>query len=597
MLGARCPVITARWPVLGQTIRPFQQSTRRSFFAVRSSPLVLFLAMLLLAPPLPSQRLSDSIPPIAHSPPYRPGIDVLDYELRISLPDAGNIIAGVATLTVRRTAPVDTLVLDFIRLNVRSVQINDVLVPVGASGSLEAGAIRDSATIRIALPPGTPDTFSVAIQYDGAVTDGLIVRTDSLRRWTGFGDNWPNRGRHWIPGVDHPSDKATVTWIVEAPSERRVVANGLLVEETPLIASRAGVKPRTLTVWREAHPIPLYLMVIAAAPLAYYGLNSADCDSIGGPRCVRQSVYVAPEVRDFLPGPFSEANGMMEYFVKLIAPFPYEKLAHLQSSTRFGGMENASAIFYSDAGFRTGTMGTGVIAHEIAHQWFGDAVTPLDWGHVWLSEGFATYLKELWVRHSAGDTAFRREMRKLRDEILTSEVVLSRPVVDTAETQYINLLNTNSYQKGGWVLHMLRGQVGDSAFFRGMRSYYRRYVHSNAVTDDLMEVMQRTSGQRLGWFFDQWLRRPGFAEITSRWSYDESTRRVSLGIAQGNQFPPFRFPLVIEIREASGVVRRVTVPVAASRVQRFTLPVRLDSAPEKVILDPDIQLLGSFTTR
>ncbi len=335
-------------------------------------------------------------------------------------------------------------------------------------------------------------------------------------------------------------------------------------------------------------------MVIAAAPLAYYDLG---CGSIAVTNCVRQSVYVAPEVRDFLPGPFSEANGMMDYFVKLIAPFPYEKLAHLQSSTRFGGMENASAIFYSDAGFRRGTMGTGVIAHETAHQWFGDAVTPLDWGHLWLSEGFATYFKELWVRHSAGDTAFRRQMRKLRDEILTSEVVVTRPVMDTAETQYINLLNTNSYQKGGWVLHMLRGQVGDSAFFRGVRAYYRRYKHGNATTDDFMGVMERTSGQRLGWFFDQWLRRPGFAEVASRWSYDERTRRVSLGIAQGQQFPPFRFPLVIEIREASGTVRRVTVPVGASRVQRFTLPVRLDRAPEKVILDPDVQLLGSFTTR
>jgi len=590
--GARCTVGTARCAVVGQ-LTTLHVSTRRSFFAVRSSQLPL-LAMLHSASPLLSQGLNDSLPAAKNSSPYRSGIDVLDYELRVSLPDAGNIIDGVATLTVRRTAPVDTLVLDFLRLNVRSVQINDVLLPLGANGSLDAAAIRDSATIRIVLPAGTPDTFRVAIQYDGAVTDGLIVRTDSLGRWTGFGDNWPNRGRHWIPGVDHPSDKATVTWIVEAPSERRVVANGLLVEETPLIASRAGMKPRTRTIWREAHPIPLYLMVIAAAPLAYYDLG---CGPGAVSNCTRQSVYVAPEVRGFLPGPFSEATAMMEYFVKLIAPFPYDKLAHLQSSTRFGGMENASAIFYSDAGFRRGTMGTGVIAHETAHQWFGDAVTPLDWGHVWLSEGFATYFKELWVRHSAGDSAFRREMRKLREEILTSEVVLSRPVIDTAETQYINLLNTNSYQKGGWVLHMLRGQVGDSAFFRGVRSYYRRYKHGNAVTDDLMEVMQRTSGQRLGWFFDQWLRRPGFAEVASRWSYDERTRRVSLGIAQGQQFPPFRFPLVIEIREASGAVRRVTVPVGASRVQRFTLPVRLDRAPEKVILDPDVQILGSFTTR
>ncbi|MBC7789397.1 MAG: hypothetical protein H7Z74_05605, partial [Anaerolineae bacterium] len=212
--GARCPVGTARCTVLGRAAKSSRATSIKSFFAVRSSQLLLAFAMLFSAPPLLSQRIGDSLPPIPNSQRYHPGIDVLDYELRVSLPDAGNIIDGVATLTVRRFAPVDTLVLDFVRLNVRSVQINDVLLPVAASGSSDAAVMRDSAKIRIVLPAGTPDTFRVAVQYDGAVTDGLIVRTDSLGRWTGFGDNWPNRGRHWIPGVDHPSDKATVTWIV-----------------------------------------------------------------------------------------------------------------------------------------------------------------------------------------------------------------------------------------------------------------------------------------------------------------------------------------------------------------------------------------------
>src|SRR5437588_303592 len=170
---------------------------------------------------------------------YRPGVDVLDYEISLDLPQVGNSIEGRAVLTVRRTAGVDTLTLDLVALRVDSVLVNQRPVRFG----------RDSTTIRIPLPAGTADTFKVAVRYGGPVTDGLIIRSDSAWGWTAFGDNWPNRGRHWIPGVDHPSDKATVTWIVRALSGRKVIANGARLEETPIAGSRP---PRTLRRWRMA---------------------------------------------------------------------------------------------------------------------------------------------------------------------------------------------------------------------------------------------------------------------------------------------------------------------------------------------------------
>jgi aminopeptidase N len=284
----------------------------------------------------------------------------------------------------------------------------------------------------------------------------------------------------------------------------------------------------------------------------------------------------------------------MDYFATVIAPFPYEKLAHLQSSTRFGGMENASAIFYSDKGFRQRTMGTGVIAHETAHQWFGDAVTPAEWGHVWLSEGFASYFAVLWVEHAQGDSAFLGEMRELRDEIVQSPVTPMRPVLDTAQTELLSLLNTNSYQKGAWTLHMLRRMLGDSAFFGGIRAYYTKHRHANARTDDLRAELEATSGRDLGWFFDEWLRRPGYVEVTSKWRYDRGTHRVSLEVAQGTRFPPYRFPLTVRVTDASGVARRVTVDVPASPKVRLELPLDLSAAPQRVELDPDVSLLATF---
>jgi aminopeptidase N len=367
------------------------------------------------------------------------------------------------------------------------------------------------------------------------------------------------------------------------------------VEETPLIAAPRRRTSRTLTVWRESRPLPVYLMVIAAAPLAYYDLGRAACGLAEVPGCVPQSVYVAPEVRDFLPGPFTSAPRMVDYFSSVIGPFPYEKLAHLQSSTIFGGMENATVIFYSDRGFRQRTMGRGVIAHETAHQWFGDAVTEAEWAHLWLSEGFASYFEQLWWQHESGDSVFREGMRGLRDEIVGSAVTMKRPVIDSSETDYLKLLNTNSYQKGAWVLHMLRDVVGDSAFFGAIRRYYLAHRHGNALTDDFERAAEEVSGRDLGWFFDQWLRRPGFADLALRWRYDERRRRVFIDVEQGRRVPPYRFPLTVEVRDAGGGVRRATLEITATPVQRVEVPLDLDAPPRDVIPDPDTRLLASFT--
>ena len=518
--------------------------------------------------------------------PYRPGIDVTDYAITLDLPQRGASIEGRAVLSVRRWAPVDTLVLDLVELRVDSVLVDEKPVTFARTDSL----------VRVPIASVVGDSFSVTVRYTGEPKDGLIVRTDSAGRWTAFGDNWPNRARNWIPSIDHPSDKATVTWTVRAPSERRVVANGELMEETPLPA-QAGPVPRTLTRWRESRPIPVYLMVIAAAPLVYYDLGREGCGVGEFSSCVRQSVYVFPESRDFLPGPFVHAPEMVRLFSELIAPFPYEKLAHLESSTRYGGMENAGAIFYADAPFRRRTMQPGVIAHETAHQWFGDAVTEREWSHVWLSEGFATYFEALWVERFAGDSAFRDEMRQIRQQIFKAPEVASRPVIDTTQTDLMALLNTNSYQKGGWTLHMLRTLVGDSAFFRGLRSYYLANRHSNALTDDLRRAVEASSGRPLGWFFDQWLRRPGFAEVSTSWRYDAAQRRVTATVAQGTRFGAYRFPLTVAITDAAGKEHRATIDVPATANTTVIVPLQLDAAPRGVAFDPDVRVLATFQSR
>jgi aminopeptidase N len=306
---------------------------------------------------------------------------------------------------------------------------------------------------------------------------------------------------------------------------------------------------------------------------------------------------VAPEQRGILPGDFTRAGDIVDFYSRLVGTFPYEKLAHLQSSTRFGGMENASAIFYADQLFRTRGVSGELIAHETAHQWFGDAVTESEWAHVWLSEGFATYFSSLWVRHAYGDSAFRAGLGRMRAALLRAEEVATRPVIDTERANVIPALSRNTYEKGGWTLHMLRAEVGDSAFFQGVRDYWTSHRHGNALTDDLQRAVEARAGARLGWLFEQWLRRPGYASLTTSWRYDPATHRAEVVVEQGDRFGFYRFPLTIDVTDAAGAVHRLKIQVPAQRSTRVVLPLTLDAAPRALAFDPAVELLAEFKAK
>ena len=512
---------------------------------------------------------------------YEPGIDVLDYDIHLVLPDTGSFLRGDVTVTARHAVAVRRLRLDLVsNLTVRSVTVNGT--PVAAA--------RDGAAIGIPLDGADGDSVAVRVRYDGNVTDGLVVQRDARRRWTYFGDNWPDRTRQWLPTVDHPSDKATVSFTVDAPSSRTVVANGTLLGVRTLGAGRSETR------WRESRPVPAYLMVIGAGPLDRTDLADAGCVASAEHRCVPQMVYAMPESAPFLPGPFAAAPAIVSYFEDLVGPFPYEKLAHLQSATRFGGMENASAIFYADNLFVQRTLRDGIIAHETAHQWFGDAVTEREWGHLWLSEGFATYFAALWARHAHGEAAFHREMAEIRGQILADSVVRVRPVLDTAQRTYLALLNTNSYQKGGYVLFMLNQRLGDSAFFAGLRDYYRSHRDANATTDDLRQALERSSGQQLGRFFDQWLTRPGVAEPSIGWAWDSGTGRVALLVLQESTGGAYELPLTVSVDEGRGLVRRLQVVVPAERRTIVPLPGVFTRKPASLVFDPELLLLARIAS-
>ncbi|MEZ4699855.1 MAG: M1 family aminopeptidase [Rhodothermales bacterium] len=502
------------------------------------------------------------------------GVDVLDYEFRIAVDDASDRIEGETLITVRfDRAGVERLTLDLVTaagprepgMQVAGVRENDRTI------RFEHAA--DRLVLHLSSPSQAAEERRFSISYGGIPVDGLIIAKNRHGNRTFFGDNWPNRARNWLPTIDHPSDKATCAFVITAPNHYQVIANGRLVEETDLPGERRR------TTWRTDAPLPTKVMVFGAARFAVrYEGEVAD---------VPVQTWVYPEDRDDGFYDFAVAMDMLRYFDNRIGSFPYAKLANVQSKTRYGGMENAGAIFYNENAITGERSNESTVAHEIAHQWFGDSVTEADWPHIWLSEGFATYFAELYLEHAYGRSRLVADMAEAREAVIRFFRRSPTPLVDTRTDDPNQLLNTNSYQKGGWVLHMLRGLIGDDAFWIGIRSYYATHRDANATSDDLRQAMEQAAGQELGWFFDQWLYRPGQPKLRVTHGYDAANKQLTVTVAQRQAGAPFRFPLDLDLVTGGDVRRERVLVDQAEHTFRF----ELDRPITELVVDPDVALL------
>ncbi|UCC84576.1 MAG: hypothetical protein JSW46_06515 [Gemmatimonadota bacterium] len=520
-----------------------------------------------------------SAAPAAEAPAQSPAsgeserlVDVLGYRITVDVgPDAEAYHAS-AEITFRLTADgTERVDFDFVGLTVDSVTVD------GAPAGHEATGER--LLVELGRSAAAGDTVVVKVVYGGAPEDGLIFSSNSYGRPTVFADNWPNRARYWFPGVDHPSDKATVEFRVRAPHDWRVVAVGELQD---VVESEDGT---SLWVWATDRPIPVYTMVLGAGELVERELGTSGCDVETSP-CVPVSQWTYPEDEEHLLQLFRRAPEMVAFFDSLVGPFPYEKLALVQSSTRFGGMENSSAIFLTERVTRMESA-DGLLAHEIAHQWFGDAVTGREWPHVWLSEGFATYFGSVFFELVEGADVGAASRARSEGSYLWSDAV-ARPVIDAEPENLFGVLSANSYDKGAWVLHMLRATLGDGAFFAGIRRYYSDHLHSTALSADLQKIMEEESGTELGWFFEQWLYRPGYPQVEVAHSWDAGERVLRVQVRQVQEWEAFRFPLDLRAEGEDYSLRR-TFEV---RDGESSFAWELPGAPQRVDADPDNEILG-----
>jgi len=503
------------------------------------------------------------------------------YDLNITLNDQlSEITTATARIEVSVLKPTSLIDLDFGELTVDSVTLDTKPVTF----------THNDGSLRVTLPQraAAGARLTLTVQYHGKPNDGLILTADKDGNPSAIGDNWPNRVHHWIPTLDHPSAKATVTFNITAPARDEVVANGKLDH---VKTTAGGTKTWT---YSEGVPIPPYCMIIGVGQFARFAPAG---------RTATPLFYYVPRIdAPVAMKGFAPAIPSVAFFSETIAPYPYEKLALIVGATRFGGMENSSAIVFTSTlftprsaakmsktfGIPIGT--TDVIAHEIAHQWFGDSVTESTWADLWLSEGFATYFAGLFLQRYESEEAFQAYMKDAAERAFGYERTTRTPIFDRDTEDLMKLLNANNYQKGAWVLHMLRSRLGDDAFFRGLRGYYRDHANGVATSEDLRAALEKSSHSDLRAFFTRWVYDSGHPQYELSWDFTGGPGRngeLRLTLKQLQPGNVFLDPVPLVVRTASGSRDIVLKPTSKTTTQTL----QPGDKPSAIELDPHNTLL------
>lgn len=510
--------------------------------------------------------------------PKNHNIDILHYLFKLELSDEHDQIRGETTITLKYLSDsITTFQLDLVSpkswdpsvgMKIRKI-LNEKEEPVLFEHS--------SDKIRLKFEQDSKPNL-LTIIYDGIPEDGLIISKNKYGHRTFFGDNWPNRAHHWLPTIDHPYEKATCEFIITAPQHYQVVATGLKKEESMMTGNKK------LTHYENKVPLSTKVMVIGVARFAiqYLGeINSVPIES-----------WVYPQNREEGFYDYAIVVKIFRFFYSHIGPYAFAKLANVQSKTRYGGMENAGNIFYHEGSVTGNRQSEALIAHEVAHQWFGDSASEKDWEHIWLSEGFATYFTHLYFEFSYGRDKMIERMLTDKAKILSYYDTHPHPIVFSGYTDLMEILNTNSYQKASWVLHMLRFVVGDDIFWEGIRKYYQTYNLNNALTKDFQSVMENVSGEDLDWFFKQWFFHPGQPKLQLDWKYHKKDRKAIITIHQTQKDLIYQMPIEIGItskNEEGNLTETIHKIQLKEGVQTFEIST--EHPPRDIIMDPNHWLL------
>jgi len=446
------------------------------------------------------------------------GYDALFYHLQLNVLPAETRIIG--NLTMQARSEVDNLT--EVRLD-----LYENMEVTNASDNATAFSKQGNVLV-VALDRGYQrgESFQISIDYNGTPAFTGFASFSFQQHTTGpiiASLSEPYYARTWWPCKDTPADKADSIFIdITVPSDLTAVSNGILENTT----SENG---NMTYFWRHRYPITTYLVSIA---ISNYSLIDNVYTFDDGTAMPLQ-YFVFPQSLNAATQQLADTPDMLDFFNSVFGDYPFKKEKYgIAQFTWGGGMEHQTIT-------SLGSFGDFLVAHELAHQWWGDMISPSTWSDIWLNEGFATYSEALYVEHRDGAEGYREYMQVIERTFPGTVIV--------ADTTNINsIFSSTVYRKGAWVLHMLRGQIGEQDFFELLKRYATdlRYRFGNATTAAFQNLAEEISGQELDWFFDQWLRREGRPTLRFSWK-NAPGNQLLLQIDQAQSGEPYRLPLTI----------------------------------------------------
>lgn len=513
--------------------------------------------------------------------------DIKHIRLALRVDPAEKFIEGTATISLTAFRDeLDSLELDASELDVREVR--------QGRRRLRFESFREKLLVMLGRPLRRGASLTLQVSYSARPRRGLyFVRPDEsypkkpLQVWS-QGEAEDNHA--WFPCTDAPNQRQTTETIITVPEAFTVLSNGRL-----LSAKRDARRALKTFHWRQDEPHPAYLVSIVVGQFEELRARGTN----GLPVTYYTYPGMGPEARRLM----GRTPEMIRHFSRLFGyPFPFAKYAQVVvDEFIYGAMENTSATTHSDRFLHDEVTELDfnchdVVAHELAHQWWGDLLTPRSWKHLWLKESFATYAESLWLEHARGESEARHGLlQELNLYLAEDRDRYRRPIVYDRYDFPVEVFDRHAYQKGALVLSMLRYVLGDEGFFRTLRHYAHKHEWQSVETSDLRVAIEEVTGRNLDWFFDEWVYACGYPEFEVRHTYDGANQSLRVTVRQvqdtSDGTPLFRMPVEIEVVGSRGASRKFNVLVEKDE-QEFYFAIA--ERPLCVLFDGGDQILKTL---
>jgi aminopeptidase N len=509
--------------------------------------------------------------------------DALHYRVKINLDIAGKSFRGESTMTLSPFKDgFETCVLDAEDFTVTSVTGN-----WGKPLTFEQSGKK--LTVHMPRPYKYGEILSFTVFYHGKEPKAGLRFYEKSPDHPALvaSDSWPDGVHHWFPCFDYPNDKVTNEIIATVKTGFKVVANGHLA------GIREDKSRGTVTYhWSQERPHSTYLIFLAAAPYVVVR------DMYGS---IPINYWVYPQHEPHARVSFRNTTKMMEYFNRIFG-YDYPWVKYDQVVVPFGGGQESTSstamgqwLIHDERGEQDFS-NTGIVAHELAHQWWGNLVTLRTWDHAWVNESFGTYCDYLYYNHERGpDEGAVNLLNKKNRYLHEARTRYMRPIVMDRYNKPQDLFDSHSYPKGAAVLHMLRFILGDDAFFRTLKHFLHTHAFEAVDSHDFIKAVKTVTGQNLDWFFRQWLFSPGHPVLDISWTWDKTSKKVILRVTQtqdtSTRVPLFRMPVRIAITTAKG--KKIHTVTLRQQQEAYKFPV--PAKPFMVRFDEGNYLLKEWT--